>query len=208
MLELERRQLDDVVLTREDAPEPRLEVTPSHRAEEADAAEVDADDRDARREEARERSQNRAVAAENDREIGGRRVRARRRLRAWSPRRPSTGARRRAPGRRPAAARALTRSDRACRASPRLPGSRAYPTASATKRSMSSGFGSPGRCSRWTKNSRFPFGPGRPESTTPTVTASQACADSMTVSRTFRCTSGRADDALRGLASAPPRTAA
>ncbi len=77
MLELERRQLDDVVLTREDAPEPRLEVASSHRAEEADAAEVDADDRDTRREEARERSQDRAVAAEHHREIGGRRVRAR-----------------------------------------------------------------------------------------------------------------------------------
>ena len=55
---------------------------------------------------------------------------------------------------------------------------------------MSSGFGSPGRCSRWTKNSRFPFGPGSPESTTPTVTASHARAASMTVSTTFRCTSG------------------
>ena len=77
MLELERRQLDDVVLTREDAPEPRLEVAPSHRAEEADAAEVDADDRDARREEARERAQDGAVAAEHHREVGGRCVRAR-----------------------------------------------------------------------------------------------------------------------------------
>ena len=127
VLELERRQLDDVVLAREDAPEPSLEVSSAHRAEKADAAEVDADDRNARPEEARERAQDGAVAAEHDREVGGHCVRARvdavlRRLLVRC-----TGARRRAPARRPAAWRARIRSGPACRASPRPPGSTRLP---------------------------------------------------------------------------------
>ena len=50
------------------------------------------------------------------------------------------------------------------------------PTASAIQRSMSSWFASVDRFRRWTKNSRFPFGPGSPESTTPTVSSTpRAC---------------------------------
>ncbi len=71
VLELERRQLDDVVLAGEDAAEALLEVAPAHRAQEADASEVDADHGNAGAEEARERPQHRAVAAEDDREVGG-----------------------------------------------------------------------------------------------------------------------------------------
>ena len=43
MLELERRQLDDVVFAGEHPPEAVLEIAPAHRAQESDAPEVDAD---------------------------------------------------------------------------------------------------------------------------------------------------------------------
>ena len=77
MLELERRQLDDVVLACEDAPQTLLELAPTHRAQESDAAEVHADHGHPGPEEARERAQHRSVAAEDDREVGRTRLVAR-----------------------------------------------------------------------------------------------------------------------------------
>ena len=55
-LHFERRQLDRAVLAGEHAPEPALELVARDRREEADTPEVDADHRDARAEEARERA--------------------------------------------------------------------------------------------------------------------------------------------------------
>ena len=70
MLELERRQLDDLVLAGEDASEARLEVAPAHRAQEADTAEVDPDHGDPGPEEARQHAQHRP-AAEHDGDVRG-----------------------------------------------------------------------------------------------------------------------------------------
>jgi hypothetical protein len=77
VLEVERGQLDHVVLTREDASETRLEVAPPHRAQEPDAAEVHPDHGNAGPEEARKGSQDGAVATENDRQVSRGSVRAR-----------------------------------------------------------------------------------------------------------------------------------
>ena len=67
---LERRQLDDDVVAREDAREPVLELVGRDRGEEADRAEVDADDGHARAEEPLQRAKHRPVAAEHDDEVG------------------------------------------------------------------------------------------------------------------------------------------
>ena len=61
----------------------------------------------------------------------------------------------------------------------------------------------PGRLTRWRKSSRFPFGPGRPESTTPTASASQPRAASCDLSCHSRSRLARGDDAaLADLAAA------
>jgi len=75
MLELERRQLHDVVLAREDPGQPGLEIAAAHRAEEADAPEVHADDGNAGPEKRRQRAQDGPVAAEHHRDVGSRRIR-------------------------------------------------------------------------------------------------------------------------------------
>src|SRR5581483_1914653 len=69
-LDLERRQLDRPVVASEDALHAGLEVLAAHRRQEADPAVVDADRRHARPEQPPERPQHRAVAAQNDREVG------------------------------------------------------------------------------------------------------------------------------------------
>ncbi len=73
-LDLERRQLDDLVLACEDPCQPGLQLGAGDRAEEADAPEVDSDHRDAGAEKPRQRAQHRAVAAEHDGEVGCRLV--------------------------------------------------------------------------------------------------------------------------------------
>ena len=113
-LDLERRQLDDRVLAGERAREPGLELAARDRGEEADAAEVDADHRDARAEEARRArgaSSRRRRARPRDRPR--RRPRARRRCFAPRPRDEQLDAASRATAR---AARAPARSPAACRA--------------------------------------------------------------------------------------------
>ena len=69
-LDVDRRERDRPDLARERARDPRLEVVGGDRRQEADAAVVDAEHRDAGAEEARERLQHRPVAAEHDDEIG------------------------------------------------------------------------------------------------------------------------------------------
>ena len=140
-----------------------------HRREEADAAEVDADHRDAGAEEPVQRAQHRPVAAEHDREVGV--VAVRRQLLGPSSARR---ARRRTRLRRARAARAPRRSPPGRRGVTTATVRRAQPTASSIQPSSSSGSRAPCRWTRWRKNSRFPFGPGRPESTTPATSASHA----------------------------------
>ena len=68
---------------------------------------------------------------------------------------------------------------------------------------MSSGFGSPGRCTRWRKNSRFPFGPGSPgvyDADRDRTPGPCGCDDALD---NFSLHLGIADDALRNVA--PPR---
>ena len=68
--DLERRQLRDAVIAREDPGEPGLQLVRLDRREKADAAEIDADDRDVRAVEAVQRSQHRSVAAQHDGDVG------------------------------------------------------------------------------------------------------------------------------------------
>ena len=71
-LQLERRQLDHDVVAAEHALDTRLELLRRDRGQEPDTAEIDADHRRGRAEEALERAQHRPVAAEDDRDIGRR----------------------------------------------------------------------------------------------------------------------------------------
>ena len=184
-LDLQSRQLDGVELPGERAGEAGLELVGRDRREEADAAEVDPDHGRAGAEEARERAQHGAVAAEDDRQLGGRPS-----LGASPCFSASSGASSSStPCSRPPRARAARLDRGRCvRAHGRA--RNASPNGVSIRRSMSSA--SPGSSSwtRWTTNSRFPFGPGTPESTTPTVRPWPASAASITLRTAFRCTSG------------------
>ena len=70
MLDLERGQLDDFVLSREDARETGLQILPRHRAQEADPPEVDSDHGHAGSQEPRQCAQHGSVAPEHDCEVG------------------------------------------------------------------------------------------------------------------------------------------
>ena len=72
--DLQPRQLDRLDLAGEGAADPLLGLLALDRGEEADGAEVDAEDRDAGAGEAAQRVQDRAVAAEDDAEVGARLV--------------------------------------------------------------------------------------------------------------------------------------
>ena len=180
-LDLERRQLDRRgTRRRRRARRSPLERVRRDRGEEADAAEVDADHRRRRAEEARERAQDRPVAADRDGEIRARPARRRSRT-PLSPGHARARARR--PGRTSRRPCATTRD-----------GLR-LATAASIRSSRSSGSFGWSACTRWRKNSRLPFGPGSPESTTATVLAPQSSAASAT-SRTTRAAHLRvADDA-------------
>ena len=98
-LDLEAGQLDRLDLPGERAADARLGLVALDRGEEADGAEVDAEDRDAGAGETAQRVEDRAVAAEHEAEVGLRRAaarpprRPRRRRRAWrSPPRSRPGA--------------------------------------------------------------------------------------------------------------------
>ena len=211
VLELERRQLDDLVLAGEDAREARLEVAPAHRAEEADAPEVHAHDRDAGPEEARQRAEDGPVAAEHDRDVGRGRVAARLDALLLRLVRAGRAARRRAPARPPGAAR---RPRRSARASPCVTtATRATRLGERRRRRRSSG-----RCHREAAvrsvdedARRTPGSPSvralRSLRRRPSPHPTRALRRSR-VAIAFAPHLGVADDALRRRARARPRTAA
>ena len=69
-LRVERRQRNHPVVAREHAREPGLELLATDGREEPDPTEIHADHRNAASKEALERAQHRAVAAEDDRDVG------------------------------------------------------------------------------------------------------------------------------------------
>ena len=84
-----------------------------------------------------------------------------------------------------------TCSGRPCVTTARARSAVAQPTAASIRRSSSSGSEGSSLAIRWTTNSRFPFGPGWPESTSPATRAPQPSAASRrTREDALACTAG------------------
>ena len=145
----------------------RLELVGGDRRQEADAAVVDAEHRDAGTEVAREGLEHHPVAAEHDDEIGAGLVAVDHR------RRPLPAATARTRSDASSAPSRTTSADRANRRHRR-----------STVRARLAGCGW-SRWTRWRTYSWFPLGPGSPESTTPRSSAPSA-ASASTTSRTTR----------------------
>ena len=162
---------------------------------------------DARAEEARERAQHRAVAAEHDREVDAPVVAVR-----SSPCFSASSARRRARPRARRDGRAALTPARSARLAVRDDARRPPDRLSRRLRRSS------GRChrqaraprwTRWTKNSRFPFGPGSPESTTPPTVARPSRRRRRDASQhAARCTAGSRTTPFGDVGRGRPRTAA
>ena len=84
----------------------------------------------------------------------------------------------------------------------RVTGRAAQPTAASIQRSMSSGSEGSSLAIRWTTNSRFPFGPGWPESTTPATRRAPAAAVVAELAQHAAVHRRVADDALRRVGAA------
>ena len=184
---------DDLELTAERPHEAHLELVRLHRAEEADTPEVDADHGDARAEGRAEGAEHRPVASEYDDELGVGWVAVRLQAVARGLLRPHDEVDAGVPGDPQEPVHAVAdlagppvRDERGPRHGRRA----AYPTAASIRRSSSSGSEGVSLAIRWTTNSRFPFGPGWPESTTPATRAPHEAADAQNARSTRRCTSG------------------